>query len=124
MIRVIDESTVAIVIPGDCPPARLRAIELELAVAGGRCLVVDMGHGPAAPPELASAVAALLDRARQRGFSVAIASPGAELVWALAAVGMGRGVELVATVDEAIARVSGRLTPVRTIRVLDERQAA
>jgi polysaccharide deacetylase 2 family uncharacterized protein YibQ len=111
------------VVPGDCSAARLRAVELELASARGRCLVVDMTHGPAAPPELAHAVARLIGRARRHGFSVAVASPGAELVRELAATGVRRGVELVPTAAEALARVRGRLTPCGAIRVLDARPA-
>ena len=124
MVHVIDDITVGIVIPGDCSAARLRAIELHLAAVRARCLVVDMGRGPAAPPELARKVAGLIDRARRRGFSIAIVSPGADVVRAIVAAGASRDVELVPTVDEALARVRGRLTPARTIRVLQDRRAA
>jgi hypothetical protein len=118
MVHAIDDITVGIEIPGDCSPARLRAVELQLAAVRASCLVVDMSRGPAASPELAHSVARLIDRAGRRGFSMAIVSPGADVVHAIVAGGASRAVEFVATADEGVARVRGRLTPARTIRVL------
>jgi hypothetical protein len=121
MVHPIDDVTVGIVVAGDSTTSDVHDIEHRLAAVRARCLVVDMSHGLAAPPELARAVAGLVDRACRRGFSVAIVSPGPEVA---RAVGANRDVELVPTVHEALARVRGRLTPPRTIRLLDERRAA
>jgi hypothetical protein len=121
IVHVIDEFTVGIAVAGDATASAIQDMELRLAAVRARCLVVDMSRALAAPPELARAVAGLVDRSCRRGFSVAIVSPGPEVVRAL---GPNRVVELVPTVDEALARVRGRLTPVRTIRLLDERRAA
>ena len=44
-------------------------------------------------------------------------SPGPEVARAIAATGSNRAVEFVPTVDEALARVRGRLTPIPTIAV-------
>jgi uroporphyrinogen-III synthase len=82
-----------------------------------RCLIVDMSCGQLASPELARAVARQIERARHRGYGVAIVSPGPEVARAIAATGSSRAVELMPTVDEALARVRGRLTPRRTITV-------
>jgi hypothetical protein len=125
-LEVIDEVTVGLAIPGDSPPLGLRAIDERLAAAPARarCLILDMSHGPAATAELAGAVAWQIELARHRGYGVAVVSPGSEVARAIAAAGSGRAVELVPTVDEALARVRGRLTPGRTIRVLEERDAA
>jgi hypothetical protein len=120
-VHVIDDVTVGIVVPGDCTPSDVHDMEHRLAAVPPCCLVVDMSRGLAAPPELARAVAGLVDRVCRRGFSVAIVSPGPEVV---RAVGASRDVELAPTVDEALARVRGRLTPIRTIRRLDEGRAA
>jgi hypothetical protein len=122
----IDDVTVGLAIPGDCSHDELVDVDERLKAAAGRarCLILDMSRGPAAGPELARAVAWRIELARRRGYSVAIASPGPEVVRAIAAAGSSRAVELVSTVDEALARVRGRLTPARTIRVLEERQAA
>lgn len=84
----------------------------------------DMSSGPCASAELAQAVAWEIQRVQRRGYNVAIASPGPNVVRAIAATDSSRAVELVATIDEALARVRGRLTPRRTIRVLNERHAA
>jgi hypothetical protein len=126
LVHVFDEVTVGLVVPGDCTPAGLRLLERRVAAAAvrPRCLVVDMSRGPAAAPELAHAVAGVIERARDRGLGVAIVSPGAEVMRAIAAAGVSGAVDLVPTVDEALARVRGRLTPDRTIRVLAERRAA
>jgi hypothetical protein len=121
VIHEIDDVTVGIVVAGNATAGEVHDMERRLAAVRARCLVVDMSRGIAAPPELARAVAGLVDRACRRGFSVAIVSPGPEVV---RAVGTSRDVELVPTVDEALARVRGRLTPLRTIRLLDERRAA
>jgi hypothetical protein len=121
MVHPIDDVTVGIVVAGDSTTSDVHDIEHRLAAVRARCLVVDMSHGLAAPPELARAVAGLVDRACRRGFSVAIVSPGPEVA---RAVGANRDVELVPTVHEALARVRGRLTPPRTIRLLDECRAA
>jgi hypothetical protein len=115
-IHEIDEVTVGIVVPGDCTPGDVDDIEHRLGAAEARCLVVDMSRAVAAPPELARAVAGLVDRACRRGFSVAIVSPGPEVA---RAVGASRDVDFVPTVYEALAQVRGRLTPARTIRLLD-----
>jgi hypothetical protein len=121
IVHVIDDVTVGIAVAGDSTVNDVHDMEHRLAAVRARCLVVDMSRALAAPPELARAVAGLVDRACRRGFSVAIVSPGPEVV---RAVGASRDVELVPTVDEALARVRGRLTPFRTIRLLDERRAA
>jgi hypothetical protein len=121
IVHVIDDVTVGIAVGGDATVSEIHDMELRLAAVRARCLVVDMSRAIAAPPELARAVAGLVDRACRRGFSVAIVSPGPEIV---RAVGANRDVEFVPTVDEALARVRGRLTPFRTIRLLDERRAA
>jgi hypothetical protein len=121
IVHVIDDVTVGIAVGGDATVSEIHDMELRLAAVRARCLVVDMSRAIAAPPELARAVAGLVDRACRRGFSVAIVSPGPEIV---RAVGANRDVEFVPTVDEALARVRGRLTPIRTIRLLDERRAA
>jgi hypothetical protein len=125
-LHVIDDVTVGFEIPGDLPPTELPAVEERLKTAAARacCLILDMSGGPAPTPELALAAAWQIELARHRGYSVAVVSPGPEVVRAIAATGSSRDVELVSTVDEALARVRGRLTPRRTIRVLDERQAA
>ncbi len=90
---------------------------LAAAAVQARCLIVDMSCGQLASPELARAVARQIERARRRGYSVAIVSPGPEVARAIAAMGSSRAVELMPTVDEALARVRGRLTPRRTITV-------
>jgi hypothetical protein len=125
-LHLIDDFTVGLAIPGDCPPEALREIDQRLASAAARgcCLILDMSCGPCASAELAEAVAWEIKRVRRRGYNVAIVSPGPDVVRAIAQAGSSRTVELVATFDEALARVRGRLTPGRTIRVLDERQAA
>jgi hypothetical protein len=125
-LHLIDDFTVGLAIPGDCPPEAVREIDQRLAAAAARgcCLILDMSCGPCASPELARAVAWEIERVRRRGYNVAIVSPGPDVVRAIAATGASRTVELVATVDEALARVRGRLTPGRTIRVLDAQQAA
>lgn len=124
--HAIDDFTVGLAIPGDCPPGELREIDQRLtaAAAQGSCLVLDMSSGPCASAELAQAVAWEIQRVQRRGYNVAIASPGPNVVRAIAATDSSRAVELVATIDEALARVRGRLTPRRTIRVLNERHAA
>jgi hypothetical protein len=124
IVHVIDDVTVGVVIGDDVNATALDELEQGLTAVPARCLVVDMSRGPTAPTELSRAVAGLIVRAHRRGFSVAVASPGPELVRALADAGVSRAVELVTTVEEALARVRGRLTPLPTIRVLDERQAA
>jgi hypothetical protein len=121
IVHVIDDVTVGIAVGGDSTASDIQDMEQRLAAVRARCLVVDMSYGLAAAPELARAVAGLVDRACRRGFSVAIVSPGPEVV---RAVGRRRDVELVPTVHEALARVRGRLTPARNIRLLDERRAA
>jgi hypothetical protein len=125
-LHVIDDVTLGLAIPGDCPLDELSDVDQRLAAAAPRacCLILDMSRGPAATPELARAVAWQVERSQRRGFSVAIVSPGAEVARAIAATGASRAVELVPTVDEALARVRGRLTPRRTISVLDQRRAA
>jgi hypothetical protein len=125
-LHVIDDVTFGLAIPGDCPLDELSSVDQRLAAAAPRacCLILDMSRGPAATPELARAVAWQVERSQRRGFSVAIVSPGAEVARAIAATGASRAVELVPTVDEALARVRGRLTPRRTISVLDQRRAA
>jgi hypothetical protein len=121
IVHVIDEFTVGVAVAGDATESELCDIEHGLAAVQARCLVIDVTCALGAPPELARAVAGLVDRACRRGFSVAVVRPGPEVV---RAVGLNRDVEFVATVDEALARVRGRLTPLRTIRLLDEPRAA
>jgi hypothetical protein len=118
-LHVIDDITVGVAIPGDTDPDELRELDERLATAAvrARCLIVDMSYGRPAGPELARAVARQIERAHRRGYSVAIASPGPDVARALAAMGPCRAIELVATVDEALARVRGRLTPIPTISV-------
>ena len=125
-LHVLDDFTICLAIPGDCPPEALREIDqrLDAAAATGSCLILDMSCGPCASPELARAVAWEIERLRRRGYNVAIASPGPDVVQAIADTGSSRVVELVATVDEARARVRGRLSPPRTILVLGDRWAA
>jgi hypothetical protein len=115
IVQILDEVTVGVVIRSDSGPATVDMVEQHLQTVRPRCLVVDMSGGPAATPELAWAVARLLELARGRGFSVALVSPGSEVV---RAIRPGRDLVIVATVDEALARVPGRLTPLPTIRVL------
>ena len=121
MVHILDDVTVGVVIRGDGAAEAVDDVEQHLEAVRACCLVVDMSGGPVASPELAGAVARLLERARGRGFNVALVSPGPEVV---RAIGPSRDLVFVATVDEALARVRGRLTPIPTIRVLQERQAA
>jgi hypothetical protein len=94
----------------------------DLGDAGGAgCLVVDLSGVPHLGRDEATALAAAVYGAVDRGLCVAVASPGTEVVRAL---GNPRRVQLAATLDEALACVRGRLTPMPTIRVLDRRQAA
>jgi hypothetical protein len=113
-LHLVDEVTVGVVISGECSPAAMREIDRRLTATGAhaRCLVVDMSQGSGAPPELARAIVETIQRAEGRGFGVAVVRPGPEVARSIAGT-----VELVPTVDEGLARVRGRLTPGRTIRV-------
>jgi hypothetical protein len=88
---------------------------------GAHCLVVDLTRASDLSPEAAATVVAAVHSAVDRGLCVAIARPGTEVVRAL---GNPRRVQLAATLDEALACVRGRLTPMPTIRILEDPQAA
>jgi hypothetical protein len=95
--------------------------DLDERLHGAHCLVVDLTRASDMTPEAAATVVAAVHRAVDGGVCVAIAHPGTEVVRAL---GNPRRVQLAATLDEALACVRGRLTPLPTIRVLEHSQAA
>jgi hypothetical protein len=61
IVQILDEVTVGVVIRSDSVPATVDMVEQHLQTVRPRCLVVDMSGGPAASPELARAVARLLE---------------------------------------------------------------